>query len=254
MALSESLLFSTLKITRFMKLLKTEDGKYLLWVDETKELERGQWVWYKHPAHNHGMLTNIFNPKYSDYAPYGVQHTEGWGVREGYSVVTAYLPLTPDAAPLDGVPLLPPLPYRVGDNLIDAYTKHIGRQLKLLEVNLIDWFAASGERTYSEEDIRRAVEKGVEIGFNNTQCNYHTIGEPTLHHIGVHNGIEEYIQSLSPAAPLPVAFEPEYYYQNRYNDEWYSMPDKEAKATKYKTITLPNGQEQLVGGYKYKED
>lgn len=53
--------------------------------DETPK--NGDLVYYKHPLHDEGMITTIVNWNYSDYEPYGVQHTEGFGVKEGYKKI-----------------------------------------------------------------------------------------------------------------------------------------------------------------------
>lgn len=92
------------------KLITTHPHYWLL-VDSTTDLKIGQCVYYQHPAHTHreGMVTNILNPAYAAYKPYEVQHTEGWGVREGYSVIIAHLPKHDNAPVLEGIPLLPEL-------------------------------------------------------------------------------------------------------------------------------------------------
>lgn len=270
MALSQSLLFSTLKITGIMKLLTTQDNKYLLWINEVTEMKTGQTVVSGNIALKLGWNYGFHSLVTKEDVAHFKELKELMGKFPSETtktviteVVEAYFPLTPDAAPLDGVPLLPPIPEQTFNwrefLLKKAEASEVTDYLGTSYVTLgtAEWAckqvekAASGERKYSEEDLRRAFEAG---------------GEPEKLPGGVHTGYklkysswEDYKGSLSPAAPLPVAFEPEWECEDMsaFEDENGLAEGGTYPHTPewtHKTITLPNGQEQLVGRYKYKED
>lgn len=60
-----------------------------LYITSDEKIKEGDWVYYQHPAHQDydGMITRILKLNASKEKAYEVQHTEGWGVIEGYKKI-----------------------------------------------------------------------------------------------------------------------------------------------------------------------
>lgn len=226
-----------------MKLFKTEDGKYLLWVDETTPIDQYDWITRK------DELT---------------QANDEWDgeTHEEWKKVVAYLPLTLDAVPLEGVPLLPELSKQeeyveqLAEKYAEQFMSHKDDKLTVLGGNRKNAFiagykAASQDRKFSEEDLRMAINMARQCQAIDTSAG----GTESIEVFFEYENDDEIIQSLSPATPLPTEFLPEMEIKTRSTGLDTGIVAKDSGSYKVrKTITLPNGQQQLVGRYQYKED
>lgn len=136
---------------------------------------------------------------------------------EGIHAIIAHLPKHDNAPVLEDVPLLPELPKQKEDDIAvkaeEFYNKEnpnqhwtIGSNFGHSVARFLKGYKASTKK-WDDEDIRKAVKKGILLGLGR-----YTTQTPK---------VEEYLQSLS---PVPVGFEPEYGYTE--TDEY--IPDSQS--------------------------
>ena len=75
-----------------MKLIKLSDTHYIV-VDDS-EIKEGDWVYYLHNSGLHGpSIHKVIKPNYSDYKPYSIHFTTGFGVQEDCKKITHSTPI-----------------------------------------------------------------------------------------------------------------------------------------------------------------
>lgn len=206
-----------------MKLVK--NNSYLLLIDEEAEIKKGDYILEKE------LIINIFPDYLTDL--------------DECSKIIAYYPLTKEAKELD-LPFLPN-PFEevdIGKLVNDKYP--VSPQKRKI---FIEGYKAAQSKQFSLEDMEKAIEMARDISDGNdtfTGGDITGLTEVCTYDWEQKYSDEEIIQSLS-TQQSPKGFEPLIeIYDFDHGVGRSCIPRKILK-----TITNPEGKEELVGSYKY---